>query len=114
MSENTTENTTENTADLHVRLKNGSKEFDPVVSAALITLHGMAGDLEGLLALYDLHAKCKDPAYEFFSPPLKARLVAEGLVEADGRIHDTIRNIVLCSVTFEGGQAVLTDPRVSA
>jgi len=90
-----------------IRLKNGSEEADVLVYSAMGSLKVLADDQPN--ALYELVMKCRDNNHVFFGDTgniLKER----HLIEPDGRVHDSLRNIVLSAVVGDGLEMCLQSP----
>ena len=97
-----------------VKLKNGATEFGPGITVLMIVLRDLATSMEitDSLALYELWARCHDDTHRYFSPALQKRLADLALIQQDGSVHDSVRNVVLCSVAFqaEDGGFLILDP----
>jgi hypothetical protein len=93
-----------------VTLRTGIQEARILVNGTKMSLSELARKgPNGMLAVYDLAAKCRDPKYEFFGNAEKI-LQEAGLVQKDGRIHDSIKNIVLAATDVDGIDFTLVDP----
>lgn len=79
-----------------VTLKNGSEEFGPAVIAIHLSLTRVFN--EDPMAAYDLVMKCRDSNYRMFGNA-EERLANLSLMQPGGHIHDTVRNVVLSSVS---------------
>jgi hypothetical protein len=91
-----------------VTLKNGSKEADVLVAATMVTLRDLINKKP--IIFYELVMKCrKGDDHKFFGNSEKD-LKALSLVENNGSIHNSIRNVVLSAVTGEDLGMVLGDP----
>jgi hypothetical protein len=90
-----------------VVLKNGAEEVESLVVVCMISLRTLSR--EAPLTLYDLAAKCRDSEYETFGNA-EEELKQLGLMEDGGRIHDSIRNIVLSAIEGDGLDMHLTSP----
>lgn len=84
--------------DLHapVDLRNGSREQGALLASVSLTLDRLLESMP--LAVFDLVELARNGSAPF--PPCAERLIALGLMASDGRVHESIRNIVLSS--FEG------------
>lgn len=87
-----------------VRLKNGGEEFGPLVVTTMMALEELFR--RNALAVYDLAIYCRDnnpsgPKSLFFANNQK-ECEKLSLINRDGRVHDSIRAIVLSAVEFEG------------
>lgn len=90
-----------------IRLKNGADEALPLVSVIYNNLHLMVS--EGGIHFYELVMKCRNRNHQFFGNA-QEKLHALGFIQADGSIHDSIRNIVLSSVEGDGMNMSLVSP----
>ena len=97
-----------------VRLKNGTEELSQLVSVTMITIQTLfdSADLTDALALYDLAKGAKDATYDMSFT--RRRLAGLGLLDAGGRMHQSIRNIAASALTVEGGTVTLTSPKAPA
>jgi len=91
-----------------VLLKNGIKEAEPLVRVMMYLV------LPDLLknhptAFYDLVMRCRDKSYKFFGNNEKL-LKDKNIVDTDGSIHSSIKNIVLCAIEGEGIEMRLVNP----
>lgn len=91
-----------------VQLKNGTTELRALVNITIFTLRSLIK--ESPLALYELVELCKDRDHEVFSDVLGDDLKARSLIQSDGRVHGSIRNIVLSAVTGDGLSMELGSP----
>lgn len=96
-----------------VKLKNGTIEAEPLIQVVGISLGKLynSEDLGGAMAFHDLVMLCRDRTYQVWDNVLDD-LKAFSLVRTDGTVHESIRNIVLSSVTGEGLDMQLQDPRM--
>jgi hypothetical protein len=90
-----------------VTLKNGSEEVQPLVTATMLSLRSLVQDKP--IVFYELVMKCRDRNHRFFGSSGQT-LTDLGLVEADGGIHESIRNIVLSATEGEGLEMTLGSP----
>ena len=90
-----------------LKLKNGSQEEDALVTATMAALHNLMNT--DPCAFIDIATKCKDPDYKYFPPCLKT-LQDLSLVQPDGEIHNSIKNIVLSAVVGDGLGIELVTP----
>jgi len=90
-----------------LRLKNGAEEAEQLVVVTMMSLRHLME--ERPLALYDLVMKCRDRSYQFFGDNENI-LLNLGLVEANGDIHGSIKNIILSAVRGDGLDMVLGSP----
>lgn len=97
----------ETTEQETVTLKNGAAEFKPLVTVTMSSLRSLLQDKP--IVFYELVMKSRDPNHKFFGRSGNDLKVLS-LVQADERIHDSIRNIVLSSAEGEGLEMVLTSP----
>jgi hypothetical protein len=94
-----------------VKLKNGAEEAEPIVTVVMMRLQSMmeSGDLVDAMLVYDLVMKCRDDSYRFFGEN-ETKLKNMALVEHDGRVHDSIRNVILSSVVGDGLEMRIESP----
>jgi len=90
-----------------VRLKNGTEEFKPLVCGTMLTLHSLLK--EQPVAFYELVMKCRDIGHSFFGNAGE-HLRSAGLVDENGEIHDSTKNIVLSAIQGEGFGLYLVNP----
>lgn len=90
-----------------VRLRNGAEEAEPVVIGVLLGLDLVIE--RNLVAFRELVAKARDDGYQV-SAAGQTVLRARGLLAAEGRLHGSIRNVILAAVTGEGEGMVLGNP----
>jgi len=90
-----------------VMLRNGTEEAKPLVAVMMMSLEHLMD--EQPLALYDLVMKCRDREYQFFGDNEKY-LQDLKLVETNGNIHGSVRNIILSAVRGEGIDMMLGSP----
>ena len=76
-------------------LKHG-EESTPLVAVTMLALHHLLE--QEPVAFYDLVMKCRDRDYAFFGNA-REKLQERALVQPDGTVHSSIRNIVLTAVT---------------
>ena len=96
-----------------VNLKNGTSELRILVVSTYGILKKMLDDMEGAIAFYELVEVCKNPSHQVFSSKQKEYLISRALMQSDGRIHQSVRNIVLSSVQGEGLELSLVNPIAS-
>lgn len=95
-----------------VTLKNGTIEDRGLVIATMMSIRGLMGSsgLEGLLLVADLVSICrKDPTYQPYGDNEK-KLKELSLINSDGSVHESIRNIVLSAANGEGLEMSITSP----
>lgn len=93
-----------------VKLKNGTEEVEPVVKVVMMNLSALWEEgLPGVLAVYDLVERCRDSNYQFFGSN-EQKLKELALVESDGRINNSIRNIVLSAAQGTGREMQIGSP----
>jgi len=95
-----------------VQLKNGKAAPEPAVKVLLLVLRGLTENLEGILALYELNERCKNPKHPFFSKDQEQLLVRLALVTPEGHVHEVVRDVVLSTVEFKGDVVRVNDPLV--
>jgi hypothetical protein len=93
-----------------VELKNGSIE----TKAATIAVYMRIEELYKTdpLLFYELVSICRDAKHQIFNDLMIGELKRLSLLQNDGHIHESIRNIVLSSVIGEDLEMVLTNPIV--
>jgi hypothetical protein len=97
-----------------VKLRNGSEEAEPLVVTTSMSLRQLwESGIGGVLVLSDLVQICRnDPAYRPFGDNEKV-LKDRALLQADGKPHDSIRNVVLSHFDGEGlGLTLIGSPIV--
>ena len=92
-----------------LKLKNNSKECEPIVMATMRSIGGLMEGLPGALDAYELVQLCKDPSHKMFGDSLTS-LQARGLIEASGKVHDSVRNIILSSAGGDGLELHFENP----
>lgn len=90
-----------------VTLNNGAKEAKSLVNIAMFSL-GILMEKQPI-AFYELVMKCRDDKHEFFWNTSKV-LKDLQLVENDGGIHDSLRNIVLSAIKGDWMDLTLMTP----
>lgn len=90
-----------------IELKNGTTEAEGLVSVTMMSLSHLIQ--ENAMGFYELVMKCRDRDHQFWGDIAKD-LKNLGLVESDGRVHGSIRNIVLSAVIGEGMGMTLGSP----
>jgi predicted NBD/HSP70 family sugar kinase len=95
-----------------VKLKNGAEEAEPVVKLVVMSIRTLleSGKMEDTLAFFDLVSKARDPRYKVFSPVQENILKRLALLQPDGNIHESIRNVVLSAVVGESFEMRLVSP----
>lgn len=83
-----------------VTLKNGSKEASAAVAATMMSLNALVRDAP--IVFYEMVQLCRDPGHEVWSSSILQDLMALSLVGSDGRVHSTVRNVVLSAVSGDG------------
>ena len=90
-----------------VKLKNGSEENEDLVSELMRSFKGLLKtDPE---VVFDLIMKCRNRKYKFYGTSAK-KLRARLLIQNDGQIHASIKNIVLSAFPGEGFQVEIVNP----
>ena len=90
-----------------VKLKNGATEAEVLV---VVTLTSISSLMElNPMVFYDLVMKCRDNSYKFFGNNIDV-LLKRSLVQRDGNIHNSIKNIVLSAVEGEGLELNIVSP----
>lgn len=98
-----------------IRLKNGSTEVEPLVIAAMVSLDNLLKN--HVTAFYDLVMICRTagrphPLNRYQPFGNNGQVLQDlALMEADGKVHDSIRNVVLSAVTGDGLNMALGSPK---
>jgi len=90
-----------------VKLKNGSEEEMKMVAVMMMNLNRLLDD--DPRRFYDLVMLCRDSEYQIFGDG-KAVLQGLSLVQPNGRVHQSIQNVVLSAVSGEGFDLTLGSP----
>ena len=90
-----------------VTLKNGAQELDIQVRAVMVSLEDLLG--KNPIAFYELVMKCRDWNHQFFGNTGR-ELRDLALVQSDGNVHDSIRNVVLSAVVGDDLEMTLGSP----
>lgn len=90
-----------------LKLKNGSEEAEPLVLTTMMAINRIQEDMP--IALYDLVMIARDCDYQPFGQ-IGPELIKSRLLEQDGSMHQSIRNIVLSSFEGEGMDLVRVNP----
>ena len=88
-------------------LKNGAEEPKPLVLSVTMSLQKIFED--NPIVAYELVTMCREAGHKFFGDSEEV-LKAWGLVQPDGKVHESIRNIVLSAVQGDGLNMVLGSP----
>jgi hypothetical protein len=84
-------------------LNNGSTEPKPTVIATMMSLNGLWDKgIPGMCTVSDLYERCCNPKHPIADREFTV-LKNLALIQPDGRIHDSIKNIVLSAIT---GQSI--------
>ncbi|OGG60659.1 hypothetical protein A2765_03745 [Candidatus Kaiserbacteria bacterium RIFCSPHIGHO2_01_FULL_56_24] len=80
-------------------LNNGSSEPKTAVIATMMSLKGLWDKgIPGICAVSDLYERCQNPKHSIANDELKA-LKDLALIQPNGRVHDTTKNVVLSAIT---------------
>jgi len=84
-----------------VKLKNGTEEAKPLVVATMLSIKTLMKKQP--IAFYDLVLKCRDNSYKPFG--INGQVLQDlALLQPDGSVHGSIKNIVLSgAVDMPGG-----------
>jgi hypothetical protein len=93
-----------------VKLKNGSCESKILVAVFVATLRNLF--TERPIHAYELVSKARDSTHKFFGRTGED-LQKLGLVESNGEMHESVRNVVLSAVQGDGFDMKLGDPVAS-
>lgn len=97
-------------------LKNGSEEVKQLVIVVMHSLHGLLSTevppMEAIpngLAFYDLVMKCRNHNHQISE---KSEKILKGLslIESNGEVHQSIRNIVLSAANGDDLEITLLNP----
>ncbi len=95
-------------------LRNGSEELKPAVQAIMMTLNNLwESGLPGMLAVCDLREIALGKSIPVSADTIQ-RLQDSKLLEPNGQIHQTVRNIVVSACEGEGGHMTLSSPLARA
>lgn len=89
----------------NLKLKNGSEAPDVLVASVMVSLRDL-WDTKPIVA-FEFVSLCRDPKHELWSG--KADLERANLIK-DGKVHDSIRDIVLSAVSGEGLSMTIDAP----
>lgn len=93
-----------------LKLKNGTEEVKPLVALVYHRLTQLIDDPKGgAIVWYELVMKCRDKNHEFFGNT-GDKLKDFQLVEPDGSVNGSIRNVVLSSAEGDGLDMSLVNP----
>ena len=94
-----------------VTLKNGSEEAKPLVVIVMMSLRKLfnSGNMGDAISAYELAMKAREPGHKLFGNTVQD-LAKLALVNADGSMHDSVRNIVVSAVEGEGFDMTLGNP----
>lgn len=87
-----------------VKLRNGAEEVKPAVQAVMMSLRSLDP-----IAQYELVMKARDRDHELFGHSGE-KLKALKLIEPNGRMHDTVRNVVLSAAEGDGLNMTIGSP----
>lgn len=91
-----------------VQLKNGTTELKGAVNTTYFTLRELSKTSP--LAVYELMELCNNRDHKIFSDRLEQDLLTFGLIQQGGRVHPTIKNVVLSAVVRDGFDISLVSP----
>lgn len=90
-----------------VTLANGAEEALPVVATTMLSLERIIDS--NPIAFYELVMKCRDQGHRFFGNTQEV-LSDFALVQPEGTVHESIRNVVLSAVNGEDLNMTLGSP----
>lgn len=98
--------TNKNSAN-RVKLKNGSEADISIVVTTMISLEGLIN--KNPIAFYEFVMKARNPKHDMFGKTQKvvSRLA---LIDSNGEIHSTVKDIILSAVNGDGLDLKLTSP----
>jgi len=91
-----------------VTLKSGHPEGKALTLATYHTLSLLFDDKA--IVFYELFQLAKDPAHQIWGNNTVEELKSLALLQSDGSMHDSIRQIILSAVSGEGFNMVLDNP----
>jgi hypothetical protein len=89
------------------KLKNGAVEVDALVTATMVSLYSLWKKKP--IVFYELYQKCLNNDHKLFGNA-GADLKDLSLVNEDGSVHNSIKNIVLSAVTGDGLSLTMVSP----
>lgn len=93
-----------------VRLRNGTDELESLVKVVTESLNKLENTLPGQMALHDLNARCLNKDSTMWDEQLD-QLQGLGLIQVDGTVHDSIRNVVLSAIVSDDGIIMIQNPQ---
>ena len=90
-----------------IKLKNGSEEEKALVVVVMVSLQGLLD--KNPILFYELVMKCRDSKHELFGDSGKD-LQDLALLQQDGNVHSSVRNIVLSAAQGEDLDLTLISP----
>lgn len=90
-----------------VALRNGTQEAKPLVAVLAMVLPDLMK--ENPIAFVELVALCRDPSHQLFGNTGEV-LRARQLIDTEGKVHDSCRNIILSSVEDDSLDMMLVSP----
>lgn len=94
-----------------LKLKNGSEEFPALVKVTMMSVEHLLESHP--VAFFELVSLCRDRDHELFGNTA-VKLQGLGLVDPGGKVHGSIRNIVLSAVEGEDLEMRLISPLAEA
>ena len=94
-----------------VTLKDGTQVQEMVYGTTMLNLKVIA---KKPLVLAELFIKCKNPDYQFlgYLEDSEGMLKTYSFIDHRGKVHDTVKNIVLNATQKRGEFVELVDPRL--
>jgi len=90
-----------------VELRTGAKVFEATLVAITVSLEDLLR--ANFTAFYELVEIARNPNHKPFGNAVTV-LHERGLLDEDGQMHDTIRDVVLASAEGEGTRLCLVNP----
>jgi hypothetical protein len=91
-------------------LNNGSSEPKISVATTMMSIKGLWNQgIPGICTVSDLYKRCRDPNHQIANGELRT-LTDLALIQPDGRIHDTVMNVVLSAITGDDLDIKLGSP----
>ena len=93
-----------------MKLKNGSEEAQVVVTTSMLSLRALFND--NPIAFYELTQKAKNPKHKCFGNTQQI-LTGLSLLDDNGNIHDSVKNVLLSAIDGEGTSMTFGNPIVA-
>lgn len=90
------------------KLKNGSEELKSLVLLTMISLRNLIET--NPIAFYELVTKCRDDSHRLFGNTVEVLKRFVPTQDERGRVHESIKNIVLSAAEGDGLEMTLGSP----